>query len=52
MDFEIILRIVFSLLLATHNLIQILLVNLIQSSLEVIPQALKYRGKNAITKQL
>lgn len=49
-DLEIILSIIFSLLLATNKLVQILLVNLIQSSLQVISQALqRRRGPTVLT---
>lgn len=41
MDFQVILWVIISCFLATYNFIQVLLINLIQSSLQVIPQALE-----------
>lgn len=45
MDFQVILGVIISCFLAAHNFIQILLINLIQSSLKVISQALENREK-------
>lgn len=45
MDFQVILGVIISCFLATNNFIQILLINLIQSSFQVVSQALENRRK-------
>lgn len=51
MDFQVILWVIISCFLATYNFIQVLLINLIQSSLQVIPQALENIRNDSFTKR-